>query len=305
MSDEKKVQEAIASMMKDPSQREALASIIVEYVQPNHLTTDFISGLLNTRSLQPGDALVKKLRKGIEVRTLVPGSIHLAQEITVQERMNYILDGADVKVTYNAWEIESGEIGTVQEIRNEMARKLNDFYINKVFSALSTVWSGVNTPDNYTAVGGVITNTALEAAINQINKTTPGAMAIVGSRAALTPITKFAAFWAHSNGSTIGYSETALDQIRKQGWIGEYYGVPIRLVEQSWDNAADYNKLVPEDKVLVIGQNVGEFITYGEVKSKQWTDMNPTPPQWFLEIYQQFGMIIDNAMGIYVLGSIS
>ena len=49
--------------------------------------------LLNTRSLKPGDSLVKKLRKGIEVRTLVPGSIHLASEVTVSERVNYVLDG--------------------------------------------------------------------------------------------------------------------------------------------------------------------------------------------------------------------
>lgn len=304
MSDEKKVQEAVAAMMKNPAERDALAALIVEYVQPNHLTTDFISGLLTTRSLNPGDALVKKVRKGIEVRTLVPGSIHLAQEITVSERMNWILDGADVKVTFNAWEIESGEIGTVQEIRSEMAKKLNDFYINKVFTALSTVWSGVNTPSNYVSVGGAITNTALEAAINQINKTTSGAKAIVGSRAALTPVTKFAAYWSRNN-SNYDVSQTRMDQIQKTGWIGEYYGVPLRVVEQTYNNPLDYAKQVPEDKAIVIGEGVGEFITYGDVKSKQWTDMAPTPPQWFLEIYQQFGMIIDNAMGIYVLGNLS
>jgi len=102
MADEKRIQEAIASLVKDKSQRDALAQIIVEYVQPNHITGEFVSGLLTTRNLKPGDSLVKKIRKGIEVRTLVPGAIHLASEITVSERMNYMLDGADVKVTYNA-----------------------------------------------------------------------------------------------------------------------------------------------------------------------------------------------------------
>ena len=153
-------------------------------------------------------------------------------------------------------------------------------------------------------VGGVITNTALETAINQINKTTSGAKAIVGSRAALTPITKFAAYWSRNN-SNYDASQTRMDQILKSGWIGEYYGVPLKVVEQTYDNPMDYNKQVPEDKILVIGETVGEFITYGDVKSKQWTDMAPTPPQWFLEIYQQFGLIIDNAMGIYVLGNLS
>jgi hypothetical protein len=303
MPDEKKVQEAIAAMVADPSKRDALAEIIVEYVKPNHITADFVSGLLKTRSLKPGDSLVKKVRKGINVRTLVPGAVHLASEVTVSERMNYILDGADVKVTYNQWELESGEIGTIQEIRTEMAAKLNDYFINKVFSALSTVWTASNTPNNYTSVGGVITNTALEAAINYINRTTRGAKAIVGSRSAVTPITKFAAFW--TDGSNVGYDPNDIATIRRTGWIGEFYGVPIKVVEQIWDNPEDHKKLVPEDKILVIGEEVGEFITYGDVKTKQWTDMNPTPPQWMLEIYQQFGMIIDNAMGIYVLGNVS
>lgn len=302
MVDEKRYQEAFASLMQDKSQRDALAEIIVEYVQPKHLTEEFISGLLTTRSLKPGDSLVKKVRKGIEVRTLVPGSVHLASEITVSERMNYILDGADVKVTYNLWELESGEIGSLQEIRNEMAAKLRDFNINKVFTALTTVWTAGNTPTNYTSLGTSITAAALEDAIDQINQTTPGAKVIVGSRAALTPVTKFAYYW---QSSTNGVSQSALDQILQTGWIGTYYGVPIKVVEQSYDNPETYKKQVPEDKVIVVGEGVGEFVLYGNVMTKQWEDMNPTPPYWFLELYQQFGMFIDNAMGIYVIGNIT
>lgn len=300
---EKQMQLAIASMIADPSKRDALAEIIVEFVQPNHLTTDFISGLLNTRNLKPGDSLVKKVRKGITVRTLVPGAVHLASEITVSERMNYVLTGADVKVTYNQWELESGEIGTIQEIRKEMAAKLNDHYINRVFTALASVWSAVNTPSNYTAVGGAITASALEDAINYINLHTSGAKAIVGSRAAVTPITKFGAFW--TDGTTVGYDPNDIAQIRQTGWLGKYYGVPIKAVDQIYDNPEDYNALIPTDKILIIGENVGDFITYGDVKTKQWSDMAVTPPQWLLEIYQQFGMIIDNAGGIFVLGSLS
>jgi hypothetical protein len=47
------------------------------------------------------DALVKKVRRGIEARTLVPGSIHLASEITVDDRIVYMLDGVDIKVKAN------------------------------------------------------------------------------------------------------------------------------------------------------------------------------------------------------------
>lgn len=98
--DEIKFKEAVASLLKE-GKREALAQLIVEYVDPAHLTVDFVSLLLNSRSLNVGEALVKKVRKGIKVRTLVPGSIHLASEITVRDRINYVLDGAVVHTMYN------------------------------------------------------------------------------------------------------------------------------------------------------------------------------------------------------------
>jgi hypothetical protein len=199
--------------------------------------------------------------------------------------------------------MDSGEIGTVQSIKAEMAAKLRDFYFNKIFTALSTVWSLANTPLNYTSVGGTVTAVALEAAINRINQTTSGAKVVVGAKSVVTPITKFGAFW--SDGTNVGASQTKLDEVLNTGKLGKYYGVNILAVDQIYDNPEDYNALIPTDKILVIGENVGEFITYGEVKTKQWSDMNPTPPQWMMEIYQQFGMIIDNAQGIYVLDNVT
>ncbi len=301
MSDKFEYKEALAELMR--SDKEAFAEILVEFIQPNHVSEEVLSLLLDTRSLKAGDLLVKKVRKGIEVKTLVPGSVHLASEITITDRINFILDGADVKVTYNAWELERGEIGTVDEISAEMRAKLRDYYVNKVFTALSSIWTAGNTPDNYTAMGGTLSAAALEDAINGINLTTPGAKLIVGARAAVTPITKFGAFW--TDGTNVGYTEELIMRIFENGWLGKYYGVPVLALEQIYDNIEDWNALIPVDKVLVIGEKVGEFINYGDVLSKQWVDMNPTPPQWFLEIYQQFGMIIDNVRGIHVIGGIS
>lgn len=308
MTKDKEMKNAIAALMKEDS-RDAFAEMIVEYVQPNHITTDFVSMLLNSRRLKPGDSLVKKLRKGIEVHTLVPGSIHLANEITITDRIHYVLDGSDVKVTYNEWEMENGEIGTVDEIRGEMLAKLKDSFQNKVFTALSTIWNATNTPDNFTSVGGAVTADALEAAIDQINNTTGGVRAVVGVRSIMTPITKFGAFW--NDGGTLGTDaqwagiDSQLEEVVRRGMLGRYYGAPLIALDQIWDNPEDYNTLLPDDKILVIGENVGEFITYGDVKNKQYSDMRPTPPQWFLELWQQFGLLIWKAQGIYVLGDIS
>lgn len=296
--------QAWAELCKDQSRREDLAQVIVDFIQPNHLTNTYMSLLLKTRALQPGDSLVKKVRKGITVHTLVPGANHLASEITVSERMNYVLDGASVKVTFNEWELERGEIGTLQSIQQEMRAKLADYYFNKVFTALSSVWNGSNTPYNFTHLGTKLTDTALEDAIDRINYVAGGAKLVIGTRRALQPITKFGAFW--DSGTTAAGTPHApipsvLEEIRQTGWVGKYYGVPVVGLDQIFDNPEDNTPLLPEDKVLVIGHEVGEFITYGDPKVKQWQDWNPTPPQWFLEIYQQFGIIVDRAEGIYVI----
>jgi hypothetical protein len=295
----KELKEAVAALLKE-GDREALAALIIEYVEPRHLTNDFVGLLLGTRALNVGDALVKKVRTGIKVHTLVPGAIHLAHEITVRDRINYVLDGADVKVTYNEWELQSGELGSVEEIRAEMSAKLRDYYLGKVFLALSTIWNATNTPQNYTTVAGSLTATALENAIDRINQTTSGVRAVIGTRAALTPITKFGAFWDDGAGNVADVPDN-IREIMATGFLGRYYGARIIALDQVYDNDWDYNPLLPNDKVLVIGESVGEFITYGDVKNKEWTDMRPTPPQWYLEIYQQFGMIIDRADGIYVI----
>jgi hypothetical protein len=299
--EEKQLKEAIASLLKE-NKKEALAELLVEYIEPQHITKDFVGLLLNSRSLKPGDSLVKKVRKGLKVRTLVPGAIHLASEITVSDRINYVLDGADIKATANLWELESGEIGTVDSIRSEMTAKLRDYYQGKVFTALSTIWSAVNTPSNYTSVATQINATVLKAAIDQINQTTGGVRAIVGLRSVLTPITTFGAGWVDGYSTPVSHPVPSnIEEIMQTGWLGKYYGAPILAIQQEYDNPEDYNALLPANKVLVIGENVGDFITYGDVKTKQYDDMRPTPPQWYLELYQQFGLIITNASGIYVI----
>lgn len=297
--EDKELKLALAEVAKDETKRKEFAELIVEYINPNHFVKDFVGLLLNTRTLKPGDALVKKVRKGIKVRTLVPGSETLASEITLSERMNYVLDGAVVSVTANEWDLERGEIGTIDDLRRELLASLKDFYVYKVFTALSSVWNAANTPSNYTAVAGSLTATALKDAIQNINNTTGGVRAVVGTRSALTPITEFGNF-VKSGSDTWGVPDN-IREIMKTGFLGEYYGAKIVALEQQYDNPDDYNAMIPDNLVLVIGENVGDFVLFGEPKADEWTDKSVVPPQWYLRLYQQFGMIVDKAMGIHVI----
>lgn len=301
---DKDLMQEVASLMKDPSKKEAFAEMMVEYVQPNHLMTDFVGLLLNTRSMKPGDMLVKKVRKGIRVHTFVPGAIPLSSQITVSDRINYVLDGAIVDVNYNSWDLAAGEIGTVESIRSEMSAKMRDYIMSKVFTALSTVWTAVNTPNNYTSVGGAVTKTALDNAIEYVNQNVAGgAKAIVGVRSAMHPIIDFAGYNSYS--ATDFQIESVREEIFRTGWLGRYQGVPLVTIDQQWDNPEDHVALMPTDKILVIGQNVGEFVTFGDTVSSSWEDPRPVPPQTYMRMYSQFGMIVDNAEGLFVLGNLS
>jgi hypothetical protein len=81
--------------------RNALAELIVEYVDPGHVTQDIVGMFLDTRALNPGDSLVKKVRRGIEVRQMVPGQTTLASQITIKDVVNYNLDTAYAEVSHN------------------------------------------------------------------------------------------------------------------------------------------------------------------------------------------------------------
>jgi hypothetical protein len=301
--DEKALKEAYASLVKKGDMK-AIAELIVEFVEPHHLTVDLVGLLLNARTLKEGDALVKKVRKGIKVRSMVPGRIHLASELTVTDRVAYNLDYLDVKVGASLWDLESGELGTVDSIKTEMEAKLRDAYLARVFLALTSVWNGVNTPNNYISVGGALTSTVLKNAIDRINQTTSGVKAVVGTRAALTPITTFGAGWVDGSAISQAVPEN-ISEIMRTGFLGRWYGAPIIALNQEYDNPEDYNALLPTDKILVIGENVGEFITYGAPQSKDYQDMRPTPPYQYFEIWQRYSMMIDRADGLYVIGGLS
>jgi hypothetical protein len=301
---EKEEKVKIAQWISNIYTREKFAAFLMEVIEPTHIGTDYVSMLLDTRELQVGDVLQKRIRKGMEVRTLVPGAVHLASEITLEDRIMYMLDGVDIKVTANHWELESGDLGTAQSIQTEMVEKIRDEYVNRVFTALSTVWSAANTPNNFVNVGGALTDTVLKAAIDRINQSVGSTKAVIGTREVLTPVTTFGGFW---QGTGTDWTEipSKIQEIADTGFLGMYYGAPIVAVQQKYDWPDTQNALLPSDKALVIGEGVGEFITYGGIRNKEYTDMKPTPPQWFFELYQQFGLIIDNAEGIYVIGGLS
>jgi hypothetical protein len=296
MLSKEELKQKVASLAK--GDKKALAEFIIEYTDPQHVTFDFVGQLLNTRALKQGDILAKKVRKGLRVFQHVPGTIPLKSEITVQERANYMWDTAQISVTANVKELESGELGTVDSIRTEMQAKMRDFYISKVFTALTTIWTEANTPDNFTDVGADVTKVALDDMIEVVIKATGGVRAIVGVRSALQPITEFAGWATYS--STNVLADSIAEELARTGWVGQYKGIPLVTVPLDRDPVTN-TVLVPEYKVLVVGQNVGDFVTFGDTYTQEYTDMRLVPAQWNLTFVDEFAFLVDNAQGLGVI----
>lgn len=301
--DEQKFKEAYAQLAKED--RNALAELIVEYINPNHITQDIVGTFLNTRALKPGDALVKKVRRGVEVRQLVPGQTSLASQITMKEVVNYNIDMAYAEVSHNEWEVESGEIGTVDSIRRELTASLSDFYATKVMNALYTL-ATIDDDQNFVYMSAPITRTALETAIDYIADTAGGVKVVVGRRTALAPITQFAGYRIPI-ATEVGTAYTgmvvpsAIEEINRTGWFGQYYGANFVALNQIYDNPFDRNPLIKDNLIVVIGDNCGEFITYGDTREDEWTDMTTAPPTWHLRIYQQFGLMFDRMENVCII----
>jgi hypothetical protein len=175
--------------------------------------------------------------------------------------------------------LESGELGTVASITNEMSAILKDYYAGRVFTSLANVWSAANTPANYVAVANLNAAT-LRTGLDAVRYRRGSVRAVVGTRLALAPITQFANFANDPTAGNWGNAD-AISEIYKTGWLGQWYGAPIIALDQIWNNPIANATMIPNNYVLILSEDAGEFITYGDVKWKQYDDMRPTPPDWF------------------------
>lgn len=92
---DEKMKRALAEAARDivnTNGRSAFAQVITEDIRPNHLSFELINTFMPTRQLQPGDSLVRRVRKGFRARTFVPGTMHLADQISMGEIYTYVID---------------------------------------------------------------------------------------------------------------------------------------------------------------------------------------------------------------------
>jgi hypothetical protein len=320
----KEDREALAELAK--TDRKAFAEVITEYIDPTYLTLDLAGQFMNTREMNFGDILVKRFKGKYHVQQIVPGQITLGEQITVRDKaVSYNLDILAAKASYNELELQhGGPQFTPETVRSDVRKALEEKIVMRSWNALANIWKTGNagaltysgaTNSNWLSASGALTAAALDAAIDHVNYWAGSVRAIIGTETALAPLSEFGQYRIFAgDGATAdtGDSYVTLDNFPEGRYqnrspygngpkaVESYRGVNnIVRLKQIFDET-EYPKraLLPNTFVLVVGDNIGEFITYGGPQTKEWTDMEPTPPYWNFELWQQFGMMIWNAQGL-------
>lgn len=298
--------------------RTAYADLVIETVQPNHLSLDLFNAFMPTVQKNVGDQIGKRVRRGrYPIRTMVPGSKHLTDVLDYQEYISFMFDRLIAGTSHSVWEIESGEVGTVDTMKTELRADLFDDLVSKVFSLLTTVWTTAATPSNYLdSSSGGVTQIGLEAMMETILNYAGQVRAIVGSRAALLPIYKFAQYrefiLTGTGTDRVAFPTSHFDEFLRTGKVASYLGVPVIELPQVYRNRLDANsvnlgfkgvgqRMIPTDRILVIGDQVGQVVLSGGFTYQDYTDPTTQPANYVLHGWQSYGMIIDDVQSLGVI----
>lgn len=300
--------------------RNAFAEVITEYVDPVYLTLDLASTFMGTKEMKFGDMLRRQFKGKYHVQQIVPGQITLGEQITVRDTsLSYNLDILAAKAEYNVLELEhGGPTYKPETVRDDVNKALAEKILMRGWNALANIWTASNataltitgaTYSNFIDAAGPLTSTALDNAIDHVNFWTPGVKTIIGTEAALAPLTTFGQYRLISGSLSDNYvtiNGQPAGTLNNTSPFGGNYGVEsyrgvsniVRLKQIFDESEYPPKPLLPNDYVLVIGEDIGQFITYGGPQFKEFIDNRPTPPYWNYETYVQFGMMIWNAKGV-------
>ncbi len=290
----------------------AFAELIVETIEPNHLDFNVFSTFFNVRNLKEGDVYVKKLRRtGHPVRTLVPET-ELINDPFYPPVENYVynLEYIYTSMSENYWDLQRGELGTLEFFRSEMEKALVDELIVRVYALISQVWNGLTTRTNY--VDATSTGLTVDIMDNMVEtvswRTGQRPRAIVGTHSALMPLYKQAGIIEYDpvvaqNSNGVITVPEIIAEWRKTGRIASFRGIPIVELPQVFRRTStEFDKpLVDMSRVVVVGENAGEVVLYGGVNTQEYSDMRYVPGRYQLTLWRKYGMMIDMVENIGVI----
>jgi hypothetical protein len=319
---DKRITEADRAMLAELAKTDltAYAEVITEYIDPVYLTLDLASTFMPTREIQLGQQFVKSFKGKYHVQQIVPGQVTLGEQIVLRNKaLSFNIDILSAKAEYNVLELQhGGPAYTPEQVRTDVRAALQEKLLMRGWNALANIWTTANasaltisgsSTSNFIDASGPLTASVLDTAIDHVNFWSGRVRAIVGTESALAPLSTFGQYKLIGGSNTDNYvainGQPALtyDNVSPYGGrygVESYRGVSnIIRIPQIFDKSeSPWRPLLPTNYVLVIGEDIGEFITYGGPQTKEYVDNRPTPPYWNYETWVQFGMMVWNAKGL-------
>lgn len=301
--------EAAMTIGTSPMARSAFAQIITEVINPVHLSLNAISSFMNVRTVPAGTVVEGRVRTTLPVRVFVPGTEHLADQIFTRNIYQMQTEELISKIRYPLRELQRGDIVTVDSLRQEMSKAIIDEFVAKAFSLLSTVW----VPYTHSLWGSFytdasatgITEEILDTAVEQVLKSSSSVRGIIGTRAALYPLYKTGGVVEHTVGgdTTVLGIPNILEEWKRDGKISRFHGNTLVELPQVYRKAAgNYDvPLLPDQYILVVGAEAGEFILQGDFETQEHVDTSIEPPDYSLAMWRRYGMLVNQPESVAII----
>jgi len=286
---------ALAEALKDvdwrnPEQRYAVATDIVELIKTDVFDQDLVSMFADVRTFKQGEEIKFKTLEGLTAHVIEPGSFAprsrlIAKETSLPKRL------VTVAFPINIAELRSGRYGSILDARQKAEEQLlgmrNALVWNTMFGSITSA----TTDSNYaTIASGDLAATkqaALDAALEHCDEFTQnGPAAIIGRFSALSWIEDLTSF-----------SDTTKDVIMRDGFLGEYRGVPI-IRMKSFRNSR-FQELINSSNILIIGRDTTKFgiVDPGLEVEEQYH--GTTTRDWEIALWEEYGVAVVNSMRNY------
>jgi hypothetical protein len=304
----KSVAELAKTAGTTPGGKSAFAEMIVQLIEPEFLSLDIFNAFMPTRQVNVGDPTIRRLRRGkYAVQSMVPGTQHLvSQPTTVSDFHTFVFDQLIGGVRESLMNVQEGSHITVDMMRTQLQNDIIESLVARVYNLIGSTWDTAKTPSHYVQTSS-ITYTQLDELIENVMYTAGDVKAIVGVRKAIRPMYDFAGFREYSyvaGGSKIAYPvPEKLMEYLNTNRVTSYKGIPIIETPQIFRNGLPTPRqaLLPEDQILVIGQNAGEVLLYGGVEYQEHTDTSIQPADYVLHAWQKYGLVVDMPQNIGVI----
>jgi hypothetical protein len=200
-------------------------------------------------------------------------------------------------------------------MRTDLRADIFSELVSKVFNILATAWNETDTPDNFEDVGGPLTQTALDSMIEAMLDNGQNVTGIMGTRRALRPLYTFAQYrefeLSGTNTDAVGFAvDQAFNEFTNSRRVSRYTGIPVielaqvssrRFAPGATSGDLRGERLLPDNRVIILSEDVGQIATFGETTYQDYTDPTTQPPNYVLHCWQAYGMRVDNLEGVGVL----